>query len=685
MKAPASFRLFCYFALFFQLIIPHSCLANEIVFQDDFYGPNPNSTNWEIYDNPGGIVEIINNEELHLSSTYGRNFPYLFLKGATIPNKNYVIDTKIKFSGPLSYGNGVIFSDSLLTNNTKSDLSFNDFIFALWTTSPTTAAAISMLCTTNTPNCSNGTPIILTSVNSSDWTNFKIEEIDDHYKISIGDQTFETVDSSKKISHIWLGNPQETNTNQNWAEIFIDYLYISKPTSVLLTPVIILPGFGGSWDLQAIMSGTPGNNWQVPPQVKAYDNLMNAFKSKGYVEGTNLFLFPFDWRKPLDQLADDLNSFVLSKNFLGKVDLIGHSMGGLVARSYGHKYGLNKVDKIVTAGTPNNGLTDAYGLWEGATFWGDIWWEKALLSLSMELNREPGERKIDTLRRIAPAVKDLLPTNNYLYIQSLLMPWMNMKQVNTYLGNLNANSAQVDSVLILLWSGGELTRDTINIGKRNRLDTLLGLWEDGRPKEKNPFNFSAGDGTVTKNSAVGTFELKGIEGDGNHASIVSTEKSIKTIMEALGISTDGVVGGGYTESSSVFMASLRSPGRLEVCDLELHKCDGALGLYYPIEKLFLLPGYHNEKLRVRVYEAGLGKYTLHLGNVDTKDSWSQIVGRLLKTGQVDTYEIIKGRVDPIEKEDCKKFGWRKYSFVQFRNQGWCEKYVEEHEDKHDED
>jgi len=67
-----------------------------------------------------------------------------------------------------------------------------------------------------------------------------------------------------------------------------------------------------------------------------------------------IYFFNYDWRKSNEYNAKELHKFI---NSLGtEVDLVCHSMGGLVASSYYEKYGLNgKVDKIITCGTPYEG------------------------------------------------------------------------------------------------------------------------------------------------------------------------------------------------------------------------------------------------------------------------------------------------------------------------------------------
>lgn len=79
----------------------------------------------------------------------------------------------------------------------------------------------------------------------------------------------------------------------------------------------------------------------------------------------NVTPFPFDWRKDIDESAKALNKFIL-ENFEGKpVHLVAHSMGGLVARNFIHKYRQtwdnmqggdgSQGGRLIMMGTPNYG------------------------------------------------------------------------------------------------------------------------------------------------------------------------------------------------------------------------------------------------------------------------------------------------------------------------------------------
>ncbi len=74
-----------------------------------------------------------------------------------------------------------------------------------------------------------------------------------------------------------------------------------------------------------------------------------------------VFTFPYDWRLGIDENADNLNTFIGKKVGAGnKVILVGHSMGGLVARAYvSDSTRAAKVAKVVTVGTPYLGTPKA--------------------------------------------------------------------------------------------------------------------------------------------------------------------------------------------------------------------------------------------------------------------------------------------------------------------------------------
>ena len=132
-----------------------------------------------------------------------------------------------------------------------------------------------------------------------------------------------------------------------------------------------------------------------------YDILVTSLKDAGYVPEPkqlypdkhfpSLFVFYYDWRRDISENAAALDRFIKEKkemlrrqyramygtdrNYNIQFDLVGHSMGGLVARyylRYGGKIlpdqlqklpepdwsGAEHVDKLIIVGTPNAGYAD---------------------------------------------------------------------------------------------------------------------------------------------------------------------------------------------------------------------------------------------------------------------------------------------------------------------------------------
>jgi pimeloyl-ACP methyl ester carboxylesterase len=106
--------------------------------------------------------------------------------------------------------------------------------------------------------------------------------------------------------------------------------------------------------------------------IGAYSSLIDAMRDWGLIEGQNLFIFDYDWRKSnLDNVAA-FEQFVVSK--LGpdkKFNIVAHSMGGYIARLYmDRQKASQRVNKIIYLGTPFLGSMSTLGtLSEG---WGTL-------------------------------------------------------------------------------------------------------------------------------------------------------------------------------------------------------------------------------------------------------------------------------------------------------------------------
>ncbi len=149
--------------------------------------------------------------------------------------------------------------------------------------------------------------------------------------------------------------------------------YAEEPIPISLQPLVLLPGLGASWNHENMILGIekPQSDWYMSPTNTIYDGLIQTLKNAGYkTDGAerNLFIFNYNWTKSVDSIVEDLKNYI--NNVISpapgiKIDLVGHSLGGLVARAYVQNNPDNSVDQIVSLGSPHKGVPHVYYVWEG--------------------------------------------------------------------------------------------------------------------------------------------------------------------------------------------------------------------------------------------------------------------------------------------------------------------------------
>jgi pimeloyl-ACP methyl ester carboxylesterase len=622
------------------LLFPQSMFASDILIEE-FDGQWTDENNWVTLNNALGLSFPTGQNSLRLSAPTGRIFAYTFSKNP-FPDENITMNIRFKFlpSG-LNFGAGILISDNAPITEISEDP--NDYAtIKIWPLSNNSFRLMSNLCPEQNPSCSGKTIILDVDDDTFlDWHNLSVNfDGNSQYHVSLDDQLlFSSVTTTRRPRQIMLGSPEAT-LGVTWPIFEVDYVRVTSESSVAgKVPVVVLPGMGASWDFSAILDGGAGSNWAIPDFVNVYDNLISSFENDGYVVDTDLFVFGYDWRKNLDTLADDLDTYIEGLVTAGKigssdkVNFVGHSMGGLVARSYLQKHGIDKTNKLVTAGSPHLGAVDTYSIWQGATVINRPWWQKSAIEILTRLNRQTGENKVTTIRRLVPAVKDLLPVYDFLKLNGVLKPWGSLAQQNNYLDSIRDVSA-IDGVATVMAGTGIDTKHEINAITRTYKDVMAGKWEDGKISS---FNLANGDGTVWLDSSVGGFTNEFTLAT-DHSGVISSELAIKNIFSELGLDADKVVTNTSPDmGESVLAVVLRSPGTLEVCEGVV--CNSSLGWYYPSYKLFLLPGYTGQMVDIKIVESGLGSYNLHVGELSaTDEKWRKIEGELKNTGQEDSYQ-----------------------------------------------
>ena len=308
----------------------------------------------------------------------------------------------------------------------------------------------------------------------------------------------------------------------------------------VLDPVIIVPGIMGSWNVSG--------RWQIDPIFHTYDNLMEALIAAGYKEDSllepepNLFTFSYNWRNDNNATAGLLREKIEEvKNLTGadKVDLVAHSMGGLIARSYiqGSDY-QNDVDQLVFLGTPHLGSLESYLKYEGGDGFFSTGEKLTKYLFQIEAATQGYLNLTDYIRAEVLSVEQLLPVFNYLKDKQPDNSWqsrpypLNYPQ-NNFLENLNSQSG-VD----LLKERVNITNIVSDLGSESTLNYLRVVpdpdpgdnkWQSGYPENLesslDSLEKGNGDSTVPLLSAD---SLSGVE-------IIETNNSdhenLPTIMQ----------------------------------------------------------------------------------------------------------------------------------------------------------
>ena len=304
-------------------------------------------------------------------------------------------------------------------------------------------------------------------------------------------------------------------------------------------PVVVIPGLLGS------MKNAFGQ-WTIDPVAGTYDNLLEELQFAGYEKDTSLFTFPYDWRQHISESGNELGVSIktkilpvaASKEYINSssVDLVGHSLGGLVSRAYvqSDTYTGN-VHRLITLGTPHLGAPKAYLVAEGLEFdfFDDTGEVGKILAdvLIRSLARKNGyctdlikiclTTKTDLYRYIedkVSSIRELFPVDEYLendpggYLISTNEPttiYPFGHQMNEFLTSLNENIEVLIDRLggnnVISFIGDRPQRDTpsfYRVVERNFIESQLRLWTNGKVKQGREFReIGPGDETVPLSSA----------------------------------------------------------------------------------------------------------------------------------------------------------------------------------------
>ncbi len=415
---------------------------------------------------------------------------------------------------------------------------------------------------------------------------------------------------------------------------------ISTPTVLPeRRPIIIIPGFMASWNRSAILHNqtVSYSDWKLQNFVKEYDGLISTLINIDYQQAVNLFLFPYDWRQPVEKTVNDLNSYLQEKIWINnpnqKINIVGHSLGGLIGRIFSQK-NKEKVNKIITIGSPHQGAVQVYKPLESGEIDRDntfLWLAEKVILI---LNKSTLESDRVTFTNKFPVAKDLFPTFNFLkdlqgneiLIDSLIIK-------NTFLPFYNQNFKDIFPIFTAIY--GEKNNNTpagYIVEPQNIVDKLLGNYSDGKPKESyNDF----GDYTILSRSASQDTDSEKLYFD--HGEIITQKDSIKKILNLLNIAyQDGqIVEGKGTVINPSLIFLIKSPATMSV--------EFGGNIYSEDEGIIFIPNAQSGSYNLKVKGVDQGVYEVIVGQIsENNDIWESINGEITgspPSSQIDNYNI----------------------------------------------
>ena len=143
------------------------------------------------------------------------------------------------------------------------------------------------------------------------------------------------------------------------------------------------------------------------PGSDIFQGLITELIKNGYQEGVDLFVLPYDWRLSNTVNAPLLKARIdeaLRKSGKEKVDIVAHSMGGVLAKEYIATFGKGSVDQLIFVGTPHLGAPKAYK----ALMYGD---DMGITKFGISLL---SQQRIKSISQNMSSMFELLPSQQYV-------------------------------------------------------------------------------------------------------------------------------------------------------------------------------------------------------------------------------------------------------------------------------
>src|SRR3989344_4776401 len=407
----------------------------------------------------------------------------------------------------------------------------------------------------------------------------------------------------------------------------------TPPPPAGLDPLIFVPGMGASWRYEGLVHNREVGNedWGLGPSGNVYDGFFEALENGGYNPGDDFIVYNYDWRDEIVINANRLANFIEDKFPGRKVNLIGHSMGGLISRTATQNHP-DIVDEVITVDSPHRGAVTIYKFWEGADFSGFPGWQRLATKLVLRVNRDRFGTGVEEVRAMVPSFRNLLPMFDYLKISNgNVVLESQMRWRNNFLPGL---AGGLEGILDQLSTTAGMGTDTdrwYRTQPRNSIEAALGLWEDGKPVDT---EYASGDNVVLPESArVAGAANTPIFNNVVHEQMLNYPNVQERIFEILEINTVPVTTQVLPQWQRVVLVTVASPATFKVMAPDNQ-------IYLPEAGLVAIDNSANGEYRIEVTSTGTGSFTIYFGRLDGDDeSWEEGSGNFTQPGQVKSFSF----------------------------------------------
>jgi len=616
--------------LFFLIFFPAKAFCTSSHWVDEFNSYN--STNWTKYENGG---EVLYENSFIKTASNTNSHPYLHANSNMFPEfQDFSLEIKFKYSDIGPWGTGITIGNEAYPNNISQDFAIQNDArvaqFRIWQDS----GGFRIKYQDDENNLFSDSITIISRPPDISAHIFKLTKLLNKYWIELDNvEIYESSETNRVPRSITIGNPLSVGGPLNiWSSIELDYIRVSGLTGDKIK-TIILPGLGASWNTEAILSGSqkPQNEWQMTPFVNIYNNLTNSLINSGYELGNDLFVFNYDWRQPITNISNELDLFIQNNIGDQEVNLIGHSLGGLVARSWWQDNHNAKVNKIITLGSPHQGTLQAYEALAGGKINSSFSWGSAALNIILRLRNPIYKTNANIIQGEIPVLNDLLPVFDFLKKGKITISCKNLSFKNNWLEIANQNIPELNKIEYISGNIGPDVNEWIYVRPPSLTQKLLGLWPDGIP-----YRYIQADGDATVLLKSSYLDKNPHIYSLNHRQLIYKTNTIEKVLDILGVDNNQIVQESVYPFNNTLIFLIASPAILEI--------NGPSGNNYPANSqgFVIIPNPEPGDYQANLIGTGNGEYHLLTGQLFNNSFWNIYQGSITP-GEKLSYEF---NIDP---------------------------------------